>query len=144
MGVRCDNEKNGDIILPPWAKTPQIFIALNRLALESNYVSQHINDWIDLIFGYKLGKLEYNNLFPSFIYTEKLDKITEDIQNCTMNFGTSPNRLFTEKHPQRYSAAQIAYMNSSIIKTSGKSDLQSKKHFHEKAILKKTSKKNGQ
>lgn len=53
MGVKQDGEVIDDVILPKWAKTPEEFIRINREALESEYVSEHINDWIDLIFGYK-------------------------------------------------------------------------------------------
>jgi hypothetical protein len=38
-------------MLPPWAKTPEEFIEIHRQALESDYVSEHLNEWIDLIFG---------------------------------------------------------------------------------------------
>ncbi len=45
--------KNGDVELPPWAKTPHEFVRVNRQALESEFVSCQIHQWIDLIFGYK-------------------------------------------------------------------------------------------
>ncbi len=41
-----------DVVLPPWAKTAEQFIHMQREGLESEYVSQHIARWIDLIFGY--------------------------------------------------------------------------------------------
>jgi hypothetical protein len=39
------------------------FIRINRKALESNYVSEHLNEWIDLIWGFKQnGKEAIENL----------------------------------------------------------------------------------
>jgi len=38
--------------LPPWADNPVDFIHKHRMALESEHVSAHLNEWIDLIFGY--------------------------------------------------------------------------------------------
>ncbi len=42
----------GDVVLPPWAHgSPDEFIRLQREALESDYVSEHLHEWVDLIFG---------------------------------------------------------------------------------------------
>lgn len=44
----------GDVILPPWAKgSAREFIRKHREALESDFVSDNLHHWIDLIFGYK-------------------------------------------------------------------------------------------
>ena len=49
MGKKVDH-----IELPPWAKNnPYYFIVYHRIMFESNIVTKSINDWIDLIFGYK-------------------------------------------------------------------------------------------
>ena len=41
-------------MLPTWAKgDPHEFIRVHREALECDYVSAHLHEWIDLIFGYK-------------------------------------------------------------------------------------------
>jgi len=37
--------------LPAWAENPIDFIHKHRKALESEYVSSHLHEWIDLIFG---------------------------------------------------------------------------------------------
>jgi hypothetical protein len=41
----------GNVKLPPWASSPVDFIQKHRAALESEYVSAHLHEWIDLIFG---------------------------------------------------------------------------------------------
>lgn len=47
------NQAVGDVILPAWAANVDDFIRQHRNALESEYVSAHLHEWIDLIFGYK-------------------------------------------------------------------------------------------
>lgn len=54
-------ERVDDVILPPWAKSPEDFISIHRRALESEYVSMNLHNWIDLIFGYVVEKLENLN-----------------------------------------------------------------------------------
>ncbi len=46
------HERVADVSLPAWGNTPEKFILRHREALESEYVSLHLNNWIDLIFGY--------------------------------------------------------------------------------------------
>lgn len=37
--------------LPPWAENTVDFIHKNRMTLESEHVSTHLHEWVDLIFG---------------------------------------------------------------------------------------------
>jgi len=53
MGVRSNSKRVDDVSLPKWARTPEDFLRMNREALESEYVSQNLHKWIDLIFGIK-------------------------------------------------------------------------------------------
>jgi factor associated with neutral sphingomyelinase activation len=47
------NENIENVILPKWALNPKDFLDKMRKALESDYVNNNLNLWIDLIFGYK-------------------------------------------------------------------------------------------
>ena len=99
-----------DVILPPWAcNSPRLFSKMNKKALESQYVSQQINNWIDLIFGYKQKGIEaeksYNllrdvcsNFNPHNCETE--DEVELKINEiCEM--GINPIQLFNKPHPKR-------------------------------------------
>ena len=61
-----------DVQLPPWAKgDPKEFIRLHREALESKYVSEHLHEWVDLIFGFKQrgpAAEEGSNTFFQYIF----------------------------------------------------------------------------
>ena len=58
----------GDVLLPPWAKgSAREFIRKHREALESDFVSENLHNWIDLIFGYKQrGKVGIGILCESY------------------------------------------------------------------------------
>eukprot|EP01105_Mastigella_eilhardi_P012460 TRINITY_DN284_c3_g1_i1.p1 TRINITY_DN284_c3_g1~~TRINITY_DN284_c3_g1_i1.p1 ORF type:complete len:2297 (+),score=617.95 TRINITY_DN284_c3_g1_i1:955-6891(+) len=107
----------GDVDLPPWAHgSPYVFVQKNREALESDYVSEHLNEWIDLIFGCKQrGKAaeESYNVFYYLTYEGmvNVDKIADQQQRSAIisqiyNFGQTPSQLFTKSHPKRVSARE--------------------------------------
>ena len=67
-----DGQQVGDVELPPWASSAEEFIKINREALEGDYVSSHLHEWIDLIFGYKQrgqAAVEANNVFYYLTYS---------------------------------------------------------------------------
>uniref|UniRef100_A0A7S1BZH1 BEACH domain-containing protein n=1 Tax=Corethron hystrix TaxID=216773 RepID=A0A7S1BZH1_9STRA len=105
-----------DVKLPAWARgSAHEFVRVHRVALESEYVSQNIRQWIDLIFGHKQRgqeALEANNLFTYLSYdgAVDIDKITDEVTRRAteahiLNFGHCPTQLLTSKdgpHPARY------------------------------------------
>ena len=58
-----------DAILPKWASNADDFIRKHRMALECDYVSDHLHHWLDLIFGYKQkGKQYVTRVYKNFRY----------------------------------------------------------------------------
>ncbi|KAF1320885.1 Kinase a-anchor protein, partial [Globisporangium splendens] len=115
LGKRHDQHVVNDVQLPKWASTPEEFIRINRAALESELVSQHLHEWIDLIFGFKQrGKaaLKANNVFYYLTYygVVDLDRIEDPFLRESMelqiaHFGQCPMQLFGTHHPKRTAAA---------------------------------------
>ncbi|XP_017135675.1 neurobeachin-like protein 1 isoform X1 [Drosophila miranda] len=116
--LQITKEKVDDVILPAWATTPEEFIAIHRRALESEYVSQHLHHWIDLIFGYKQKGPKAAEALNVFYYCSyegavDLDKITnqverEAVEGMINNFGQVPSQLLREPHPRRLTHDETA------------------------------------
>ena len=109
-GKNLDGIQVNDVILPSWSKnSPRIFSKMNKKALESQFVSLHINNWIDLIYGYKQKGLEaekaYNVLRDVCSYFNPKDyKDKSEIElkiNELCEMGIDPIQLFTKPHPKR-------------------------------------------
>ncbi|XP_076767092.1 A kinase anchor protein rugose isoform X6 [Xylocopa sonorina] len=125
LGRQEDGSVVGDVELPPWASSPEEFIRINRMALESEFVSCQLHQWIDLIFGYKQKgpeAIRATNVFYYLTYegSVDLDTITdplmrEAIENQIRNFGQTPSQLLMEPHPPRSSAMHLSPMMFSSI-----------------------------
>ncbi|KAL8895603.1 MAG: hypothetical protein Q9192_003538 [Flavoplaca navasiana] len=117
-------ERQGDggtidnVTLPPWAKgDPKIFVAKNREALESEYVSKNLHHWIDLVFGHKQrgeAALEATNVFHHLSYhgARDLDTIEDPVERLATigiihNFGQTPHQVFPRSHPSRHDAKHL-------------------------------------
>lgn len=115
LGKRHDQQVVNDVQLPKWAKTPEEFVRINRSALESELVSQHLHEWVDLVFGFKQrGKaaLKANNVFYYLTYygVVDLDRIEDPFLKESMelqiaHFGQCPMQLFGAPHPKRNTMA---------------------------------------
>lgn len=76
LGLNHLEEQVNHVQLPPWASSHQDFILKNREALESNYVSANLHNWIDLVFGaFQKGEKASmaNNLFQPSSLEENVD-----------------------------------------------------------------------
>lgn len=51
FGEKLNGQEVNDVVLPPWAGSAEEFIIVLRSALESDWVSESLHLWIDLIFG---------------------------------------------------------------------------------------------
>uniref|UniRef100_A0A4W6DRB4 Neurobeachin-like protein 2 n=1 Tax=Lates calcarifer TaxID=8187 RepID=A0A4W6DRB4_LATCA len=107
-----------DVLLPRWATSREDFIRQHRKALECEHVSNHLHEWIDLIFGYKQRGEEAVNALNVFYYCTyegavDLDAIANEnerkaLEGIISNFGQTPCQLLKEPHPPRMSAENAA------------------------------------
>ncbi|XP_060218692.1 BEACH domain-containing protein C2 [Lycium barbarum] len=122
FGTTQLGEKLDSVHLPPWAENTVDFIHKHRMALESEHVSAHLHEWIDLIFGYKQrGKeaIQANNVFFYLTYegTVDIDKITDPVQQRSMQdqiayFGQTPSQLLTAPHMKRMPLADVLQLQT--------------------------------
>uniref|UniRef100_A0A8D1VCA4 LPS responsive beige-like anchor protein n=1 Tax=Sus scrofa TaxID=9823 RepID=A0A8D1VCA4_PIG len=118
LGVMDDGTVVSDVELPPWARTSEEFVRINRLALESEFVSCQLHQWIDLIFGYKQQGPEAVRALNVFYYLTyegavNLNSISdpilrEAVESQIRSFGQTPSQLLIEPHPPRGSAMQAS------------------------------------
>jgi hypothetical protein len=111
LGQMQSGAKVDDVVLPAWATSPDDFIQTHRAALESEHVSAHLHEWIDLIFGFKQrgeAAEAAHNVFYHLTYEGAVDLdglsdpiAVESIKSQIANFGQTPAQIFTVPHPAR-------------------------------------------
>jgi factor associated with neutral sphingomyelinase activation len=99
------------VILPKWAEHAEDYLLKMRAGFESDYVSAHINEWIDLIFGYKqtgTTAITADNVYYYLTYQDnvnfdrampKMERTALEVQ--ISEFGQCPIQLFDERHPTK-------------------------------------------
>ncbi|XP_058268220.1 neurobeachin a isoform X8 [Hemibagrus wyckioides] len=125
LGLREDHTPVCDVDLPAWAKKPEDFVRINRMALESEFVSCQLHQWIDLIFGYKQRGPEAVRALNVFHYMSyegsvNLDTVTdlqlrESMEAQIQTFGQVPSQLLIEPHPPRSSAMHLCFLPQSPL-----------------------------
>ena len=109
-----------DVKLPKWALgDPRLFSKMNMKAMESSLVSEKINEWIDLIFGYRqkgTEAIEHCNMLRGVCYSfdpnklisdnveDEIESVYEDIElkiNEICEMGQNPQMLFNKSHPRK-------------------------------------------
>ncbi|KAI8801094.1 hypothetical protein BJ742DRAFT_42857 [Cladochytrium replicatum] len=112
LGTKQTGPEVNDVVLPKWASSPEEFIRLHREALESDFVSQNLHNWIDLIWGYKQQgeeAVKANNVFYYLTYEGAIDidSVKDPVERRSIedqinNFGQTPSQLFKKPHPMRF------------------------------------------
>ena len=109
--LRNGGEALADVELPPWAHgSADEFVRVHRAALESEYVSAHLHEWIDLIFGYKQTGGEArkaDNVFFWSSYEGAIDlaKVPHSdraaVVRAATRRGLAPAMLLAGPHPAK-------------------------------------------
>ena len=116
LGEVVDNKTKKSVLvnnieMPPWSNDDAYtFICKHREMLESPEVSAKINEWFNLIFGYRQkgpeGK-KANNLFLKQTYEDfdEVHKKSKDMekvyQKRIVEFGVTPSQIFKSKTDKR-------------------------------------------
>ena len=107
-----DGKKVNDVSVP-CGNNPYEFTSLLRIILENDIVSNNINKWIDLIFGYKNKGEEAErslNVFTGSSYQEDIDlkKVeNKDLYLRYAEFGLIPNQLTNKEFDKRLKREDI-------------------------------------
>jgi lysosomal-trafficking regulator len=117
FGLRQSGENIDEVRLPVWCMhKPRLFILIMRQALESNHVTCNLNNWIDLIFGYKqTGKaaLEAINCFhPACYFGYPVDEYTDPVHRKALEtmiktWGQTPKQIFQTSHSLPVLSTQV-------------------------------------
>jgi hypothetical protein len=112
LGEYFENDRHAEIIpvffgmaefligvkLPAWTHgSPAEFVYLHRLALESEFVTRQLHEWINLIWGTRRNEFSFRQELDNVLCGDDFVRIAEIQRAC----GSLPHQLFFEGHPER-------------------------------------------
>ena len=106
MGVEENGKKVNDV-LTPCQNNPYEFVLTMKTILENDIISNNIQNWIDLIFGYKAKGKDAelaHNLFTDASYQEDINlNSIEDRESFyrRVEFGLLPSQIITKECSKR-------------------------------------------
>ncbi|KAL1828538.1 hypothetical protein ACET3Z_006950 [Daucus carota] len=122
FGTKQSGEKIDSVRLPAWAESAVDFIHKHQKALESEHVSAHLHEWVDLIFGYKQRGKDAVSACNVFFYisyegTVDIDKILDPvqqraIQNQISYLGQTPSQLLNVPHLKKMPLADVLHLQT--------------------------------
>ena len=121
-------------VLTPCDNNPYDFVMNMKIALESDRVSDTIQNWVDLIFGYKARGKEAelsNNLFTESSYQESID--IQNIENKEamlrqVEFGLIPTQILNKECGKRMKKEDIIKGKEIMDSSNDLSTSKCKKH----------------
>ena len=127
FGYTQKRKKVSDVELPQWSQNdPRLFVLIHKKIFEHKIVSENLNKWIDLIFGYRQqgpAAVEVCNTYRQACYpidNKKLYSIDEVELDGMLyeasELGVNPNQLFKEPHFKKENCAWF-YKNNLFFDT---------------------------
>ena len=110
LSLNSRGKSISDVMLPRWAASPEDFTYKMRQALECGYVSDHIHEWIDLVWGVRREGIlaaERCNCLNKLVFDFNQDEYKNDnlllhaMNSQLHTCGIAPTQLFTSPHPPR-------------------------------------------
>ena len=107
------NREVNDFVLPKWSgDDPRKFILVLKKLLESKKISENINYWIDLIFGYKMNGIEAIKSFNTYrkacypINMEEMELLNKNNELLSIllekqELGYMGKQLFKKSHKNK-------------------------------------------
>jgi hypothetical protein len=122
FGMMQNKKRVNNVEMPQWARdNPYLYVAKLRKGFELDCVSKSINNWIDLIFGYKQRgeeALKALNVFVHITYEDSVNfetlaepKLRKAIESQILNFGQTPSQIFIKPHPERSPYSSMNFGN---------------------------------